>query len=258
MKIVKIINNNKIWIIFIIFFIILLIYNYNKYIKVFESYRYKNPNEKEYDIILEWFNNFSNKYIINYSIAGGTMLGYVRNKKYIPWDDDVDIFIGKDDAYKIISLINNNNIIYNININIKNLKKDTIYIIINIDHNLKLKDRRRFNCDGNPVNSQIDSCSQNELFGRVIYNNVFSDIQVYTDNNEENEYSINCNDSRCLFTATDYGIKLPETKNIKINNIDTKIFKSEKLIDKLLSSAYGKNYLITDHKYKNSKWIKIK
>lgn len=87
----------------IIIFLILFLLLSREYFVPFEaltSYKdIKNINDlfKKIIILLERHN-------ITYWIQGGTLLGSVRNKGIIPWDDDIDISILEDDIIKLRNL----------------------------------------------------------------------------------------------------------------------------------------------------------
>lgn len=54
--------------------------------------------------ILEVIDNFCVQNGIRYSLACGSMLGAIRHKGYIPWDDDIDIYIPRDDYKRFIQI----------------------------------------------------------------------------------------------------------------------------------------------------------
>jgi len=47
--------------------------------------------------ILEAFHQFCKKHGLRYSLAYGTLLGAVRHKGMIPWDDDIDLIMPRED-----------------------------------------------------------------------------------------------------------------------------------------------------------------
>ncbi len=51
--------------------------------------------------MLDYFVKVCKKYNVNVYLAYGTMLGAVRHKGFIPWDEDIDVVVTRDDFDKI-------------------------------------------------------------------------------------------------------------------------------------------------------------
>lgn len=76
--------------------------------------------------ILKTFASFCDTYSLRYFLANGTLLGAVRHKGFIPWDDDIDVYMPRNDYmsfldrvgpvlgmhYKLISPYNSKEYIY--------------------------------------------------------------------------------------------------------------------------------------------------
>ncbi|MDY6069596.1 MAG: LicD family protein [Opitutales bacterium] len=54
--------------------------------------------------ILDEFDAFCKKHSLNYTLAAGTLIGAIRHKGYIPWDDDIDIAMPRPDYEKLRSI----------------------------------------------------------------------------------------------------------------------------------------------------------
>ena len=54
--------------------------------------------------MLKWFHDFCVEHDLRYYALGGTLLGAIRHKGFIPWDDDIDVGMPRADYNKLIEL----------------------------------------------------------------------------------------------------------------------------------------------------------
>ena len=169
----------------ILYFIIFLyrdLYIYKKVIKICKE------KQKYLKIMLPIIIDKLNEYNITYFISAGTLLGYERhNKKFIPWDDDIDLIIlYTEDLDEKIKLIK------------KDIEK--YFYIDNIFFGYKIicKDSKTFidlfiyHEEKNKIESKSMQCMllwPNDYFIKdetfPLIKDIFEDIEVFLPNNHK-------------------------------------------------------------------------
>lgn len=61
-------------------------------------------HENLFKLLIE-IDDICNEHDIDYCLAGGTALGAIRNQCFLPWDDDIDLYITRDNWIKLRDLI---------------------------------------------------------------------------------------------------------------------------------------------------------
>lgn len=64
-----------------------------------------NPLQQKLLGMLTWLIKYIDDNNIRYYIIGGTMLGAVRHEGFIPWDDDIDSAVPRNDYERLIDLL---------------------------------------------------------------------------------------------------------------------------------------------------------
>ena len=73
------------------------------------SSSYNVEKLKAYEVkILDKFVSICKKNNLNYYLAYGTLLGAIRHKGFIPWDDDIDVYMKAEDYYKFKEIMKEN------------------------------------------------------------------------------------------------------------------------------------------------------
>ena len=73
---------------------------------------------KEEINMLKQFKEYCEKNNITYYICGGTLLGAIRHKGFIPWDDDIDILMPRPEYEKFEKLAKENNLFISENLEV--------------------------------------------------------------------------------------------------------------------------------------------
>lgn len=59
--------------------------------------------------MLKYLDSVCRKNDIKYSLIGGSLIGAIRHKGMIPWDDDIDIILLRDEYNKLVTILENTN-----------------------------------------------------------------------------------------------------------------------------------------------------
>jgi lipopolysaccharide cholinephosphotransferase len=122
------------------------------------------------------FKEICDKYDLKYYIIGGTLLGAIRHKGFIPWDDDIDLAMPRVDYEKFLELAEEElNPSYKIN-NFKTNPKYQYYITRIIDENNPIIEKRIGNDTKNAFVSidifPIDGAPNSRLLRKIYYTKV--------------------------------------------------------------------------------------
>ncbi|MEG2800856.1 MAG: LicD family protein [Longicatena sp.] len=63
----------------------------------------KELQQLEFEMLID-FDHVCRAHKLRYSLFYGTLLGAVRHQGYIPWDDDIDVVMPRDDYEKLLAL----------------------------------------------------------------------------------------------------------------------------------------------------------
>lgn len=118
--------------------------------------------------MLKDIHSFCVEHDIRYSLAFGTLLGAVRHKGYIPWDDDIDIMMPRDDYNRFLQSYCNN--VYKIVDISTNLYYDIPYVKVEdsrtvMDEYAECNSKYGINIDVFPV----DNIPDNTLERKFLY-----------------------------------------------------------------------------------------
>ena len=71
------------------------------------QYDIKEVHNKLLEILIE-FDRICRLHQIKYSLEGGTLLGAIKYKGFVPWDDDIDVIMERKEYERFLSILRQN------------------------------------------------------------------------------------------------------------------------------------------------------
>lgn len=99
--------------------------------------------QQELLCILKRFHEYCQNHHLTYFIFYGTLLGAVRHKGFIPWDDDIDVVMPREDYERFLALAETESIDSHLSVN--SHKTDNYYFPFTkiIDSRIQVKEKNR-------------------------------------------------------------------------------------------------------------------
>lgn len=175
--------------------------------------------------ILDYIDDFCNKHDIKYYIMFGSLLGAVRHKGFIPWDDDIDIAMDPVNYYRFKELM-------------KTEKNDKyFYQSVETDkyYNLKFAKIRKNNT------LAVESRNQDQKFHQGIWVDIFPMMPLPNDESDKKKMMNNIKMINLMLEA-DLNDKTKYNKYGRVGKVLSKIFRyiPRSIRNKIISKKFKK------------------